>query len=281
MSDSFDLSSSSEQVPEDVQTARKEWNEIETQQTQIDSLPKEEGIGGTVIDRNTPITFHDSREFLIEESNSISEYPPFPKKSCCCQNQNQAIPYRNAWTLIYRISKIKFNEENLTHHRILNLLYSLITGSQTPPPRFGPHWVDVGFQSKDPITDLRASGMLGLIISIDLFTHYFEIAHHCYDVSRIKEHEFPFMLILIVFISEILESCKVSSTILNYGNSIYECWERFTKMLAGMVSKLASDWESGHMDYGHNYHYFQYLINLLKSDPYSLMNRVSSISHNS
>lgn len=49
------------------------------------------------------------------------------------------------------------------HERIIQTVYRRLTGQTEPCPRYGSHWEVVGFQGNDPGTDLRGSGMFGLL----------------------------------------------------------------------------------------------------------------------
>ncbi|XP_010152540.1 PREDICTED: ELMO domain-containing protein 3, partial [Eurypyga helias] len=49
------------------------------------------------------------------------------------------------------------------HVRILQTIYKQLTRSRLGCPRYGRHWEELGFQGADPGTDLRGTGMLGLM----------------------------------------------------------------------------------------------------------------------
>jgi ELMO domain-containing protein len=47
--------------------------------------------------------------------------------------------------------------------RVLQTIYRDMTGDKLSCPRFGSHWEALGFQGKDPATDLRGAGLFGLV----------------------------------------------------------------------------------------------------------------------
>ena len=49
------------------------------------------------------------------------------------------------------------------HHRILNTIYKRLTGQTKAVAQIGSHWQQIGFQRSDPRTDIRGSGMLGVL----------------------------------------------------------------------------------------------------------------------
>ena len=64
----------------------------------------------------------------------------------------------------FAVAKMPFADDDGdgTHARILQTVFARLTGGDRPVPRYGSHWERVGFQGKDPATDLRGCGMLAL-----------------------------------------------------------------------------------------------------------------------
>ena len=61
------------------------------------------------------------------------------------------------------------------HERILFSIYMQLTGDDRCG-RTGQHWIDIGFQNEDPQTDIRGSGILGLIQLLYFTEVYNELA---------------------------------------------------------------------------------------------------------
>ncbi|NWU73796.1 ELMD3 protein, partial [Pterocles burchelli] len=55
------------------------------------------------------------------------------------------------------------DDNESVHMRILQTIYKKLTCSRLGCPRYGAHWEELGFQGADPGTDLRGTGMLGLM----------------------------------------------------------------------------------------------------------------------
>jgi len=59
------------------------------------------------------------------------------------------------------LAKIPYNEENEEHRGLLIKLWNLVTNDNITSLSDG-NWSDIGFQGKDPATDFRGMGLLGL-----------------------------------------------------------------------------------------------------------------------
>ena len=260
----------SDEIPPEVLRARQEWGNIDMQQSLLNELPKEIGVGGVVIDRGYPITYFDARAYLTDQaniqiSNQLPELPLPPRK--CCFPSKFPPHYREAFETIIKISKLEFIETDLSHHRILNTLHSKITGCTSSPPRKSSQWENIGFQSKDPIQDLRSTGMLGLLLPLGFFIQYPQLGNKLYEISHIQDHEFPLMIILINFVNAILDSIKCSPNILNTGKIIDDSWKQMMCVLAGMMNEISKVWIEQEMDYISDFKFFHDLITAVKNNP--------------
>jgi hypothetical protein len=271
-SDSFSSdagSSQAEPIPAAVQQARQQWDEIEQQQTALAQLPTETGVGKVVIDRGYAITCFDARQYLVNQTSTLELAVPAlasePPRCFCCSVRNQEI-HISSWTTIFKISKLNFEESDLTHHRILNSLHSLITGCKSPPLRQGEHWKTIGFQSDDPVRDFRAAGMLGLLLPFHLFAKFEELGQKVARISRLPEQEFPLMIVLISFVMTSLE-ISGTSQILKTGQTFSECWDQIGFLFAGMVDNLCIEWVKDLCDYQHDFDRFQRIANRAKAVP--------------
>ncbi|BFY97385.1 hypothetical protein BsWGS_00425 [Bradybaena similaris] len=96
--------------------------------------------------------------------------------------------------LIFCVAATPFDNNNETHNRVLQTIYRCLTGSRFDCQRFGSHWEEIGFQGKDPATDLRGTGMLALMHLL-----YFlqspstkDLARDVYKLSLHPTQNFPF-----------------------------------------------------------------------------------------
>ncbi|XP_050397519.1 uncharacterized protein LOC126815690 isoform X2 [Patella vulgata] len=92
------------------------------------------------------------------------------------------------------LSASSFDEAQPSHGRMLQTIYRLLTGSRFDSPRFGSHWEEIGFQGRDPSTDLRGVGVLGLVQLLYFLQHdkYGDIARDIYKLSLHPTQNFPF-----------------------------------------------------------------------------------------
>jgi len=275
--DSFNCNDSHDdiEVPESIVQAREEWKEIDKQQEELDKLHKEIGVGGIVIDRSTPMTYFDTRLFLIEQSSRLNSNVPqivFSSKNCCCFPKGIPFSVSDGWKELYLSSRLAFDENDVVHHRILNSLHSSITGIKTPPPRKGSHWTDVGFQSEDPIKDLRSTGMLGLALPLAVFSKFKPFGQRVISISRSPDHPFPLMLIMIVFVGNALDVAK--NTDLFIGVTDKEgVWNQIVYFLAGSIYQLCLEWVRDGLDFIEDY---QRIAKIMKNASFSIKNTIDN-----
>ncbi|NXG39919.1 ELMD3 protein, partial [Dromaius novaehollandiae] len=72
------------------------------------------------------------------------------------------------------------------HMRILQTVYKKLTCSTLSCPRYGAHWEELGFQGADPGTDLRGTGMLGLMqmLYFVMDSQTLPLAHKIFKLSQ-------------------------------------------------------------------------------------------------
>ena len=243
---------------EEIIKSRKEWEEIEKQQKESkESLPTENGVGGTKIDYSTSITFFDARIYLIDQSKDIEcEIPQikYTSKNCFCLTSEVQQCAKDAYQEMYKITRLTFDDKDLTHFRILTSLHIAITGILSPPPRTGENWVDIGFQTKDPVTDLRGTGMLGLLLPLGLFAKFKALGQRIISISR-GDTPFPLMLVIIVYVSETIQAANCTD-LLKDAKTKEEGWHNMLLYLAGLVSILATEWMRDNLDFEHDFDRF-------------------------
>ncbi|EAY06730.1 hypothetical protein TVAG_310170 [Trichomonas vaginalis G3] len=266
-------SSEQKEVPKEITEAKNQWNQIDSQQKQLNTnLPTEHGVGGTIIDRSSPITYYDASIYLINQSKEIECAVPalkFTSKSCFCFPKKPSQGAVTAFGEAYKICKIDFKEDDLVHHRILTSLHVALTGISTPPLRVGPHWEDVGFQSSDPITDLRASGMLGLLLPLGMLVKFKEFSHRIIRISR-GDSPFPLMVVLIVYTKETVEAAETTD-LLDGVNTTEEAWRRMLLYFTGLVNVLVTDWVRDFLCFNTDFNHFTVVAARGKLNPLDIV----------
>lgn len=57
---------------------------------------------------------------------------------------------------------VTFDEKDSTHLTLIQRLWKAVNSDQEFPGLNSAKWIDLGFQGKNPVSDLRAAGLLGL-----------------------------------------------------------------------------------------------------------------------
>jgi hypothetical protein len=112
---------------------------------------------------------------------------------------------------VFGLARMKIDYKQRDHERIVQTLYKSLTKDSLRCPRFGSHWELVGFQGSDPATDLRATGMLGLLFMLSFVQQRAELAHKVYRLSRDENQEFPFMVVGFNLTSVVLDTLRHGS----------------------------------------------------------------------
>ena len=124
---------------------------------------------------------------------------------------------------LFLMAKQPLNYEINQLERILQTLYRLTSGDKFSSSRFGSHWLELGFQGDDPATDLRGSGMLGLLQMLYFFKYYFDLGLRIFQWSKsqaVKDENFPFALVglnLTGICLSVLRECSLYSLFKEYG----------------------------------------------------------------
>ena len=122
---------------------------------------------------------------------------------CCCLCPKRKIPkdLENLRKSYLFMTSSKFIPSNRIHVNALLTIYTKLlsktaTSKLLPPPRFGKHWEEIGFQGNDPVTDFRSAGLLPmyLILKSDK-NELVEIFNKCHALD--EEHSFPFAVVCI------------------------------------------------------------------------------------
>ncbi|XP_009481403.2 ELMO domain-containing protein 3 isoform X2 [Pelecanus crispus] len=88
------------------------------------------------------------------------------------------------------------DDNERVHMRILQTIYKKLTRSRLGCPRYGAHWEELGFQGADPGTDLRGTGMLGLMqmLYFVMDSQTLPLAREIFKLSHHETQNFPFCI---------------------------------------------------------------------------------------
>ncbi|XP_053125730.1 ELMO domain-containing protein 3 isoform X2 [Hemicordylus capensis] len=99
--------------------------------------------------------------------------------------------------LALAIAQCGLDNNEKVHMRILQTIYKKLTGSRFDCARYGDHWEDLGFQGRkrmDPGTDLRGTGLLGLMQTLYFVmdSRILPVAREIFKLSHDETQNFPF-----------------------------------------------------------------------------------------
>eukprot|EP00758_Cryptobia_borreli_P001648 Tbor_TRINITY_DN2417_c0_g1::TRINITY_DN2417_c0_g1_i1::g.2623::m.2623 len=100
------------------------------------------------------------------------------------------------------LQPIELSYQKMLHKRIIFRIYRFledIPDYQEDPSLFGTHWEELGFQGADPATDLRTTGILGLLHILYLIDEAPCFCKVLYSTSKSITHDFPFVLVCFNF----------------------------------------------------------------------------------
>ncbi|NXN75737.1 ELMD3 protein, partial [Himantopus himantopus] len=90
--------------------------------------------------------------------------------------------------LALAMAQCGLDDNERVHMRILQTIYKKLTRSRLGCPRYGAHWEELGFQGADPGTDLRGTGMLGLM-QILYFVMDSQTLPLAREIFQLSQHE--------------------------------------------------------------------------------------------
>ena len=146
-------------------------------------------------------------------ASSLAFVPPSPQTSAALE-------------VLDTVQKTPFNFDVEDHEQGLQELWALL-GSECAYARIGTHWGRVGFQGKDPSTDFRGQGALGLRNMV-----YFAKMHTEFARSMIATHEstLPYAISVINISAHLLS--LVSANAGRLGNALFEFVQTSSEALA-------------------------------------------------
>ncbi|XP_065601120.1 ELMO domain-containing protein 3 isoform X1 [Cyrtonyx montezumae] len=112
--------------------------------------------------------------------------------------------------LALAIAQCGLDDNQAVHMRILQTIYKKLTCSRLGCPRYGAHWEELGFQGADPGTDLRGTGMLGLMQML-YFVMDSQTLPLALEIFRLSQHEtqnFPFCIMSVNITRLVLQALR-------------------------------------------------------------------------
>jgi hypothetical protein len=188
-----DLFSGSENASP-VQNLEDEWDRVTKATAQQASQKEGKSDEITVLNFNEAweiaknISLSDEKRRVQEEVNASRG---FLQKLFSCGKGGLPAPLLDERDQILALAKVSFNESDDFHFNLLQSIYIKITGKMKDVPRFGPHWETIGFQGRDPATDLRGVGILGLLQILAFVSNHEQMFKKMWKHSTHEKYNFP------------------------------------------------------------------------------------------
>ncbi|XP_076317187.1 ELMO domain-containing protein 3-like isoform X3 [Tachypleus tridentatus] len=172
----------------------------------------------------------------------------------------ELVPERN---LVFAVAQCPLDDKEDVHMQIVQTIFKCLTGQKMDCPRYGSHWEQIGFQGNDPATDLRGTGLLGLLhlLYFILDSSTSQAAKKVYQISQDEIQNFPFCLMSInmtrialeVLREELLnKECNQRNQVMIVVNEfyagtflhLYQTWKKHHKTIidTGYVIKAVTDY---------------------------------------
>ncbi|XP_072213057.1 ELMO domain-containing protein 3 [Excalfactoria chinensis] len=112
--------------------------------------------------------------------------------------------------LALAIAQCGLDDNQAVHMRILQTIYKKLTCSRLGCPRYGTHWEELGFQGADPGTDLRGTGMLGLMqmLYFVMDSQTLPLALEIFKLSHHETQNFPFCIMSVNITRLVLQALR-------------------------------------------------------------------------
>uniref|UniRef100_A0A8C4XRT9 ELMO domain containing 3 n=1 Tax=Falco tinnunculus TaxID=100819 RepID=A0A8C4XRT9_FALTI len=184
------------EISEELRRARQEWEAVEESQS---------GLGGTLASAAPLISFNEALQYF--QTADLSECRK--KVRVTARRQGLAALVRFLFgpprlqpqlqgerELALAMAQCGLDDNERVHMRILQTIYKKLTRSRLGCPRYGAHWEELGFQGADPGTDLRGTGMLGLMqmLYFVMDSQTLPLAREIFKLSQHETQNFPFCI---------------------------------------------------------------------------------------
>lgn len=162
-----------------------------------------------------------------------------------------------------------FSNDDPMHFRLLASLYDAVLHRECPG-RFGEHWDALGFQGRDPATDLRGAGLFGLLQLFAFVTQHQQLARDIHRLSTDDEQNFPFALMGINLTSMVL-SCAREHALNKSMNKRNAVLAVLNDLYAALFGRFFAVWRDGHKTIADSGNVIAELQAVVRKDPSRLL----------
>lgn len=142
---------------------------------------------------------------------------------------------------LFKIAKLTLDHNNTTHCRMLQTLWIKLTDNRQCA-KTGSHWQQIGFQGNDPSTDIRGSGLLGVLQLLFGMEQHHEMMAKIYLLSISEHQHFPFAVVSFTIsgiVLRLLRSCLIYSDI----NARKSVLDSMNAIYAALFYQFYLDWK--------------------------------------
>ncbi|NXT92412.1 ELMD3 protein, partial [Anhinga rufa] len=175
-------------ISAELRQAQEEWEAVE----EIRS-----GLGGTSAGAAPPISFNEALQYF--QTADLSECRKKVRATVRRQGLAALVHFlfgpprlqpqlQGERELALAMAQCGLDDNESVHMRILQTIYKKLTRSRLGCPRYGAHWEELGFQGADPGTDLRGTGMLGLMQML-YFVMDSQMLPLAQEIFKLSQHE--------------------------------------------------------------------------------------------
>ncbi|XP_050839078.1 ELMO domain-containing protein 3 [Serinus canaria] len=234
-------------VSEEQRQAREEWEALEEIQS---------GLGDTSGAAPPPISFTEALQHFqsaeLPSSRGKARAPGRRGILAALLRRLRGLPrlrpqLRGEQELALAMAQCALDDSEWVHMRILQTIYRQLTRSRLGCPRYGAHWEELGFQGADPGTDLRGTGMLGLmqILFFVLDSRMLPLAREIFQLSQHETQNFPFC-IMSVNITRIVIQALQEERLSRECNRRQQVIGVLNDLYAAAFLRLSRLWEQQH-----------------------------------
>lgn len=203
----------------DLESELEAWDAVEQLRGQQSDAPPQKGVKVTD-EADTIITYEQALHFLRRDMSKKTDIKIHDYRNVgwfksmrvtCFGKPSLSEDLKRERDEFFCIAATKCDYDLSEHERILQTIYRQLTGDHLTCPRHGSHWQIIGFQGKDPATDLRGTGMLGPLQLLYMVKNYRSHALKTLQLSRDEEQNFPFAVVAGNISSMVMQAMREGS----------------------------------------------------------------------
>ena len=237
-----------------------QWSEVTRQQDTANEGTKFGTRGGGITtkqDKDVSITFKDAWDGIQLEGSwrthlpsisrvaaSVSDGGFFTKMWLCCFVPNVASgELSEERDFVLCLQNVPLNTSDPIHQRVLTTIYRRITHERGSCALSGSHFEKIGFQGGNPGTDLRSTGMFGLLQMLYFTEKSPKLISQSYAVAMNPMLDFSWALASLNFSGMVMEALKEQSLngLINQRKSTIEV---MCEVHMGLFCLFTEEWKS-------------------------------------